>query len=592
MNARVLELIQNPELFQNQDLDILNSEIKKHPYIQNIRALHLFGIHRFRPEEYQNALSTTAAYTTDKKILYQFINKNPKPEKTQRPAENIINQSVITNENAEQIFTEIKSVSKPQPKPVYVNGTVNRILFEGEEDFLEQKNDVIDLESTMESGQLVTQSTEMESAKDVNLTEETQIDSVVETAKTEIVVPETVNPDNEIQQEKSSPEVFSEVSFQATEVPEIQHEISEESEIITEETENTNQQEIFNNDNSPPETGAVENPSEINFHGNEEFLSDVKIVYKNSESKPYEVPKPSLNKHEIEMQRLIAEVEAKMKSVKKVKIAEKEETHQNTDLNFSETQNFEISKSEKEVAERKNKDIIKTKVVEEITETPEVRETIEIIQNAVPSEKREWKPMSFSGNTPDSLINKKEGKPEQQIISPEPVTKKTETVTQSFPEEKSEERPVFNVSFFTQNVSSIESEKVEKPAEQDAKAEESNVPTFINTWQNWLQIDRNKLETEEKPIISKEEVKNKVIENFLVKEPKISKLKEESDFVVKEKGDNISHLMTETLAKLYIEQKLYSKAIKAYQILSKKHPGKKSHFDKQINHIKDLRQNK
>ena len=72
----------------------------------------------------------------------------------------------------------------------------------------------------------------------------------------------------------------------------------------------------------------------------------------------------------------------------------------------------------------------------------------------------------------------------------------------------------------------------------------------------------------------------------------ISKLKEESDFVVKEKSDNISHLMTETLAKLYVEQKLYSKAIKAYQILSEKHPEKEAHFAEQINYVKDLRQNK
>ena len=567
MNARVLELIQNPELFQNQDLDILNSEIEKYPYIQNIRALHLFGIHRFRQEEYQTALSTTAAYTTDKKILYQFINKNSEPEKTQRPAENITNQSVITNENAEQIFMEIKLVSKPQPKPVYVNGTVNRILFEGEEDFLETKNEVIDLESTMESGQIVTQSTEIESAKELNLTEDTESKSLGETAVAEIAVPEKVNPDNNFQQEKSSPEVVSEVSFEETEefLPEIQPEISEESEIITEETENTNQPEIFDNDNSCEKKSAVENPSEINFHGTQEFLSDVKITYSPSESKPYEVPKPSLNKHEIEMQRLIAEVEAKMKSGKKVKIAEKEETHQNTDLNFSETQNFEISKSEKEVVEEKSKDVAKEEKLEESSETPEVRKTIETIQYTVPSEKREWKPMSFSGNTPDGLITKKET--ERKVAAPEPVTEKTETVTESH-DEKSEERPVFNVSFFTQNVSSIESDRVEKPTVKEEKQEESNIPVFINTWQNWLKIDRNKPQTEEKPLISKEEVKSRVIENFIVKEPKISKLKEESDFVVKEKSDNISHLMTETLAKLYIEQKLYSKAIKAYQILS------------------------
>ena len=75
MNARILELINNPEIIQNQDLDLLNGELKKHPYLQNIRAIHLLGTYKFDSENYQKELSVTAAYTTDKKILYQFINK-------------------------------------------------------------------------------------------------------------------------------------------------------------------------------------------------------------------------------------------------------------------------------------------------------------------------------------------------------------------------------------------------------------------------------------------------------------------------------------------------------------------------------------
>ena len=74
MNGRIIELAKNPELFQIKDLELLNSEINKHPYIQSLRALHLLGTHRLKPENYSNELSTTAAYTTDKKILYQFIN--------------------------------------------------------------------------------------------------------------------------------------------------------------------------------------------------------------------------------------------------------------------------------------------------------------------------------------------------------------------------------------------------------------------------------------------------------------------------------------------------------------------------------------
>ena len=59
--------------------------------------------------------------------------------------------------------------------------------------------------------------------------------------------------------------------------------------------------------------------------------------------------------------------------------------------------------------------------------------------------------------------------------------------------------------------------------------------------------------------------------------------------MVKEKKDDISHLMTETLAKLYVEQKLYSKAIKAYEILSQKHPQKTDYFNEKIEEVKEIR---
>ena len=59
----------------------------------------------------------------------------------------------------------------------------------------------------------------------------------------------------------------------------------------------------------------------------------------------YSVPKPTVNRHEEEIQRLIAEVEAKMKLGKKSKIKE-EKAHQNTEVNFAETQNFEVIKDD------------------------------------------------------------------------------------------------------------------------------------------------------------------------------------------------------------------------------------------------------
>ena len=47
-------------------------------------------------------------------------------------------------------------------------------------------------------------------------------------------------------------------------------------------------------------------------------------------------------------------------------------------------------------------------------------------------------------------------------------------------------------------------------------------------------------------------------------------------------------LMTETLAKLYIEQKHFEQAIRAYEILSLKYPKKSSFFVREIEKIKQL----
>ena len=604
MNARVLELIKNPELFQINDLQLLNQEIEKHPYIQSFRALHLYGTHLFNPDNYQSDLATTAAYTTDKKILYQLINK-----KTVEAKSDFVEERKPT-ETVKSIYHEVEVKSIEAPKPVIVNGEVNRILFEGEEDFLERPSAIIDLESTLESGVIVTQSVENK-----ELTSENQF---IETDDAESFSKDIVINEDKITEEKPEIENNSDISFQETQeflpVVKVPNETGSESTTFEEakDAEDFSKETVIKEEVISTEEPIIENPAQVSFHASESFLPDVKLETSSSKSESYSVPKPTVNRHEEEMQRLIAEVEAKMKLGKKSKIKE-EKAHQNTEVNFAETHNFEVIQD----------DEIKTSI-KEIEEKPEI-ETPEILIKSEKKEskadekeqkstefveksselKSEWKPMQFAGNTPASLIAKsveeKTSTPKVEVS--EKKEKPKEIIEEAIPEEKietkTEERPVFNVSFFTQKVSPIESEKNEEQTEIESKVHEtpketaeSNIPTFINTWQNWLKIDRNQPKTEEKTEISITEIKNKVIDNFIENEPKISKLKENSDFVIKEKSDDISHLMTETLAKLYTEQKLYSKAIKAYEILSNKFPNKKSEFADKIKEIKELRQNK
>jgi len=147
-----------------------------------------------------------------------------------------------------------------------------------------------------------------------------------------------------------------------------------------------------------------------------------------------------------------------------------------------------------------------------------------------------------------------------------------------------------------ENVSATEdvadSEKTEPKAETEPvkvtevmkSTSNSNVTSFISTWKSWLKIDRSEIVTP-----SEQDKKAAIIDKFIENNPKISPIKEDVDFIVKEKSNDISHLMTETLAQLYVEQKLYTKAIQAYKILQEKHPERTDEFEERIEEIKKSR---
>nr|WP_294777937.1 tetratricopeptide repeat protein [uncultured Flavobacterium sp.] len=119
-----------------------------------------------------------------------------------------------------------------------------------------------------------------------------------------------------------------------------------------------------------------------------------------------------------------------------------------------------------------------------------------------------------------------------------------------------------------------------------------------HSFQEWLQLSRLKpivREETSKKITSEETEKKKkleLIDKFIENNPKISPI--DKDAVVPTITpivEDTSYLMTETLARVYLEQKKYSKAIQAYEILILKYPEKSSFFADRISDIKILQQN-
>lgn len=121
------------------------------------------------------------------------------------------------------------------------------------------------------------------------------------------------------------------------------------------------------------------------------------------------------------------------------------------------------------------------------------------------------------------------------------------------------------------------------------------------SFNQWLQLssknvivrDQNSQLTSEDTVSSEKSENQTIIDRFIKTSPKISRPNKANPSEIKiiESKQN-SQLATETLAKVYLEQKKYDNAIQAYKILSLKYPEKSGFFADQIKRIQILQNNK
>ena len=123
-----------------------------------------------------------------------------------------------------------------------------------------------------------------------------------------------------------------------------------------------------------------------------------------------------------------------------------------------------------------------------------------------------------------------------------------------------------------------------------------------HSFAEWLQlsslkpIDRSEPEPEETATLPELESpewqkKQALIDKFIETNPKIPAIRQDYTPPAPELPREDSSLMTETLARVYLEQKKYQKAIQAYEILILKYPEKSIFFADRISEIKKLQQN-
>ena len=644
METRIIDLIKNPETLRVEDLNLLETEIEKFPYMQSLRAIYLLGVHRFYNENFSKELAKTAAYTTDKRILYNLINKTNENMAAALAASAFPFKTDLATKTPK--IQEVKTEAIPAPAEVKIEEKTNLVT---ETQSVEISEPVFVEENKNEDQQAV--NIETPSIPDVSPIEEPQAEVLspekTETEKTELTAAEYIAAEMaklksgaateepaiaekeeniettetiEIISEAEKEEILVE-EVKAEEIPPI--EIVEEKEVEVE-AEPVEEERFSAEELASPDTFNLRKPKEttIDFYNRkqtgfvEETPAQKENIYSSEETiseKPAEKEEEKETNISFYAQKQAESIEESpaqkedFYSAKTTSESPAEKEERETTIDFyarkqtcfveeTPAQKENIYSSEKTVEEKTTEkeekettiDFYARKQTSFVEETPAQKEDFysakTTSESSAENEERE--------TTIDFYASKKansDTQEEQTSYSPVNIYQK------QIDTEKEDTAEVSKNLVQEENISTTEEaanrEKPEPKAEETEKVSEvvkptsnSNVTSFISTWKSWLKIDRSEIVTP-----SEQDKKAAIIDKFIENNPKISPIKEDVDFIVKEKSNDISHLMTETLAQLYVEQKLYTKAIQAYKILQEKHPEKTEEFEERIEEIKKSR---
>ena len=134
---KYISLLAKPQNISKEDLSSLGTIISKYPYFQSARALQLKGLKNENSFLYNDALKKTAAFTTDRDVLFDYITseafiQNEISEHILQHSEAIQAMEVVSENVSEQVSLEIDRQLKAEIKKA--EAILSPTLFERKEE--------------------------------------------------------------------------------------------------------------------------------------------------------------------------------------------------------------------------------------------------------------------------------------------------------------------------------------------------------------------------------------------------------------------------------------------------------------------------
>ncbi|MFH7004164.1 tetratricopeptide repeat protein [Flavobacterium bizetiae] len=534
-------LMNKPDAITEKQADALGSVLNEFPYFQSARALRLKGLYNQNSFKYNYALKVTAAHTTDRAVLFDFITSETftsiQNDFYDQKLRDLLEIKVFDSEIVS--FEEIKKATEVRIDPIEqsilnsIKGATTATFTEPEK--IEEKPiEIIDEQTILDSFKEVTSTTFEEPAKidekpieiideqailnsfkEVTTTTFEELTPVIEPVKVEEVKIEPIIPITE----QSILDTFKEVAPTTFEEP---------AKIEENPIEPITEQSILDTfvavTPTSPEGEIEEKPLDPVVE--QSILESIKEVANITFEEAPKIEEPK--EEQIAEQPILTTTKEPTKTFFEEIVEEEEEV---VEPKIPEVRVDPIEQSILNSIKEANTVVFEEpKITEEPKET-EIQENIKIAEENLEI----GKPLDFS-------VNEKHSFQEWlQLAKTEPI-------------DRTEEGPQ-------------ELKEIKKTAEPKVEAD----------------------------IIDEEKKKKaELIDKFIETNPKISPIKQTpitpAVQIDVNKEEN-TYLMTETLARVYLEQKKYTKAIQAYEILILKYPEKISFFADRISDIKILQQN-